>query len=58
MEKEVSRIEQFRQFRNEVRGSQRWLIVGIDVAKEKHHAFMGTSTGRLDENDISAAKLV
>ncbi|KFZ43968.1 MAG: IS110 family transposase [Smithella sp.] len=41
-----SRLEQFRQFRKEVRGSNDYLIVGIDIAKEKHHAFFGTATGR------------
>jgi transposase len=40
------RLEQFRQFRKEIRGSQDYLIVGIDIAKEKHHAFFGTATGK------------
>ncbi len=39
------RLDEFRQFRKEVRGSNDYLIVGIDVAKEKHHAFFGTATG-------------
>ncbi len=39
------RLEEFRQFRKEIRGSKEYLIVGIDVAKEKHHAFFGTATG-------------
>ena len=34
-----SRVEEFRQIRKEVRGSGEYLIVGIDVAKEKHNAF-------------------
>ena len=41
-----SRLEEFRQFRKEVRGSAEYLLVGIDVAKEKHHAFFGTATGK------------
>jgi len=41
-----NRLEQFRQFRKEVRGSKDYLIVGIDIAKEKHHAFFGTATGK------------
>lgn len=41
-----SRLEEFRQFRKEIRGSRDYLIVGIDVAKEKHHAFFGTATGK------------
>lgn len=43
---ERNRIERFRQFRKEIRGSQEYLLVGIDIAKEKHHAFFGTATGR------------
>jgi len=27
-------------------GSGEYLVVGIDVAKDKHHAFMGTATGK------------
>jgi transposase len=41
-----SRLEDFRQFRREVRGSTEYLLVGIDVAKDKHHAFFGTATGK------------
>jgi transposase len=40
------RIQEFRQLRNEIRGSKDYLIVGIDVAKERHNAFFGTATGR------------
>jgi transposase len=40
------RIEGFRQMRQEIRGSQDYLVVGIDVAKEKHTAFFGTATGK------------
>jgi transposase len=41
-----SRVEQFRQVKGEIRGSSKHLIVGIDVAKDKHHAFFGTGTGK------------
>jgi transposase len=41
-----SRIEWFRQFKKEIRGSTEYLIVGIDIAKEKHHAFFGTAQGK------------
>jgi transposase len=41
-----SRLEDFRQFRKEVRGSTEYLLVGIDVAKDKHYAFFGTATGK------------
>jgi len=40
-----NRLEEFRQLRQEVRHSEEYLIVGIDVAKERHHAFFGTATG-------------
>ena len=39
------RVEEFRQLKNEIRVSGRHLIVGIDVAKDKHHAFFGTAKG-------------
>jgi len=45
-EEDRSRLEAFRQFRKEVRGSSEYLLVGIDVAKEKHHAFFGTARGK------------
>jgi len=45
---EVESIRQadFRQLKKEIRGSREYLIVGIDVAKEVHHAFFGTATGK------------
>jgi len=42
----LTRLDEFRQLRNEIRGSSEYLVVGIDVAKEKHHAFFGTATGK------------
>jgi len=33
------RVESFRQLKKEIRGSEEHLIVGIDVAKDKHNAF-------------------
>jgi transposase len=44
--REDRRLAGFRQLRSEIRGSKEYLIVGIDVAKEKHHAFFGTATGK------------
>jgi transposase len=41
----IIRREQFCQIKSEIRGSDEYLVVGIDVAKDKHHAFMGTATG-------------
>ena len=37
------RLEQFRQLKKEIRGSEEYLIIGVDVAKEKHRAFFGTA---------------
>ncbi len=31
----------------EIRGSTEYLIVGLDIAKEKHNAFFGTATGNV-----------
>jgi len=42
----IIRREQFCQFISEIRGSDDYLVVGIDVAKDKHHAFMGSATGK------------
>jgi len=41
-----NRLEEFRQLRQEIRHSEEYLIVGIDIAKERHHAFFGTPTGK------------
>jgi transposase len=30
----------------EITGSDQYLVVGIDVAKDKHHAFLGTANGK------------
>jgi len=45
-ETESIRLEQFRQLKKQIRGSKDHLIVGIDVAKDKHHAFFATATGK------------
>jgi transposase len=45
-EEEHSRLEDFRQLKNQIRGSTEYLIVCIDIAKDKHHAFFGTATGK------------
>jgi hypothetical protein len=44
---EIIRREQYCQIVKEVTGSDQYLIVGIDVAKDKHHAFMGTAAGKV-----------
>ena len=43
---DLSRLEEFRQFRREVRGSDEYLLVGVDIAKDKHYAFFGTAQGK------------
>ena len=43
---DLGRIEWFRQFKKEIRGSTEYLVVGIDIAKEKHHGFFGTANGK------------
>jgi len=45
-EEDGTRLEEFRQFRKEIRGSGEYLLVGIDIAKEKHYAFFGTAQGK------------
>lgn len=55
---EIIRREQYCQIVKEINGSDQYLVVGIDVAKNTHHAFMGTATGislyrkLIFENDI------
>jgi len=43
---EIIRRGKFCQIVKEIRGSNEYLVVGIDVAKDKHHAFMGMATGK------------
>ena len=42
----ATRRKQFCQIQSEITGSDQYLVVGIDVAKDKHHAFMGTANGK------------
>jgi transposase len=42
---EIIRHRRYCQIINEISGSDQYLVVGIDVGKDKHHAFMGTATG-------------
>jgi len=41
-----NRLEEFRQLRKEIRHSEEYLIVGIDIAKDRHYAFFGTAAGK------------
>ncbi len=43
---ETIRRDQFCQIKSEIRGCADYLVIGIDVAKDKHHAFMGSATGK------------
>jgi transposase len=40
------RLKEFRQLKREIRGSRTHLVVGMDIAKEKHHAFFGIPGGK------------
>jgi transposase len=42
----TDRLMLFRFLKDSVRGSEKYLLVGIDVAKNTHHAFFGTPNGR------------
>ncbi len=42
----TDRHELFKLMRASVRGSEKYLLVGVDVAKNNHHAFFGTPNGR------------
>jgi len=46
IDSEDSRLREFRQLKKVIRGSKEHLLVGIDIAKEKHHAFFGTPRGK------------
>jgi transposase len=41
-----SRLQVFRQMKQEIRGSEEYLLVGIDVAKDRHDAFFGSARGK------------
>ncbi len=47
MDREVKRLEQFRQLRREIRGSYDMLVVGIDISKDQHNALMRTVSGKV-----------
>lgn len=54
-DKDISRIERFRQFKNEIRGCDRFLIVGLDIGKNMHYAFLGTATGKTVKRGLRVA---
>jgi transposase len=42
----IDRLKLFRSLKASVRGSEKYLLVGIDIAKNTHHAFFGTPNGK------------
>lgn len=46
MEDASNRLTLFKQMKVSIRGADDYLLVGIDVAKSKHHAFFGTPNGK------------
>jgi transposase len=46
MKSDVIRYKEFCQFKSEIRASKEHLIIGIDIAKDNHHAFFGTARGK------------
>jgi transposase len=47
MDREESRLEEFRRLRREIGGSQDYLVVGIDISKDNHDAMMRTPGGKI-----------
>ena len=46
------RLQQFCQFRNESRGSTEYIIVGVNIAKDKHNAFFGTNRFSIVQRNV------
>ena len=42
----ATRLSWFRQFKEHINASTSTLIIGIDIGKDTHHAFLGTPAGR------------
>jgi transposase len=40
------RLQRFHELRSTIRGDESILVVGVDVAKDQHHAFFGTANGK------------
>jgi transposase len=47
IKKKLNRLEIFRQLKVQIRGSEEYMLVGIDIAKEQHRAFWGTPNGKM-----------
>ena len=46
MAEKEDRLQQFRELRATIRGSETILVVGVDIAKNRHHAFFGGANGK------------
>lgn len=46
MEVVADRHALFKELKSTIRGSEKYLLVGVDVAKNDHHAFFGTPNGK------------
>ena len=46
MKNQEDRLQQFHELRRTIRGAGKMLVIGVDVAKDRHHAFFGTATGK------------
>lgn len=46
MEVQANRHVLFNELKSTIRGSEKYLLVGVDVAKNDHHAFFGTPNGK------------
>lgn len=40
------RLNAFRLLKSQIRGSEQYMLVDIDIAKERHRAFWGTPNGK------------
>jgi hypothetical protein len=55
---DASGLRFFRQMKSEIRGSADYLLVGIDVAKDRHDAFFGSSLGLSNASEWCLPNLV
>jgi len=46
MSRDIARVNQYRQFKENVRRTKNYLVIGIDIAKSSHYAFFGTPDGK------------
>ena len=46
MTEKEDRLQRFRELRATIRGSATILVVGVDIAKNRHHAFFGGANGK------------